>query len=99
MVAAPTYVVDPQAAAFQHRFYRLAMVTPPLLSITRTTTKAVMLSWPLPADGWVLEQASSLVGPPQGWTQILPPYQTNATQAWVTITNSEGISLYRLRLQ
>jgi hypothetical protein len=98
MVAAPTYVVDPQASSFQQRFYRLALVVPPRLSISRTATNAVVLSWPLPADGWVLEQASSLVGSPQGWTQIPPPYATDTRQAWVTITNSEASSFYRLRL-
>jgi subtilase family serine protease len=98
MVAAPTYVVDPQASSFQQRFYRLALVIPPRLSISRTATSVVVLSWPLPADGWVLEQASSLVGSPHGWTQIPPPYPTDTKQVWVTITNSEDISFYRLRL-
>jgi hypothetical protein len=98
LVAAPTYIVDPEASLFQQRFYRLAQVISPLLSITRTATNSVVLSWPQPADGWVLEQASSLVGAPKGWTQLPLPYQSNATQTWVTITNSEDSFCYRLRL-
>ena len=57
IVAVPTYIADPQAGAFQRRFYRVATVPaptlPPALTITCTATNAVVISWPLPADGWV----------------------------------------------
>ena len=98
MVAAPTYVVDQQSVAFQQRFYRLAMITAPLLSIARPGTNNVLLSWPVSADGWVLEQTSSLADAPQSWIQVPTPYSTNGAQTWVTITNSGNISFYRLRL-
>ena len=101
VVAAPTYVADPQAKAFQRRFYRVATVQapalPPLLTITRTATNAVIISWPLPADGWVLERTPSLLGKPASWTEVSPPFQTNSTQAWITVAPPQGSFFYRLR--
>jgi len=76
-----------------------AVQTPgaPPLSIAHTTTNTVVVSWPLPADGWILEQVGSLAGSPPPWTQILPPYQTNTTEAWVIVTVPAGNKFYRLR--
>jgi hypothetical protein len=75
-----------------------AIQTPgaPLLTVTRTTTNSVLVSWPLPADGWVLEQVSTLAGSPPPWTQISPPYQTNAVQAWITVPAPADNRYYRL---
>ncbi len=101
LVAAPTYVTDPQANVFQHRSYRVATVPaptlPPVLTIAQTSSNAVVISWPLPADGWVLERTPSLLGNPPPWTQVLPPFQTNSTQAWITVAPPQGDFFYRLR--
>ncbi len=75
-----------------------AVQTPgaPLLTIAHTTTNTVIVSWPLPADGWVLEQVGALVDNPPPWTQISPPYQTNAVQSWITVPAPAGNTFYRL---
>lgn len=75
-----------------------AIQTPgaPLLTITRTTTNSVLVSWPLPADGWVLEEVSALSGSPPPWSQISPPYQTNSVLSWITVPHPVGNRYYRL---
>jgi hypothetical protein len=89
---------DPEV--FQQRFYRLATtpapMLPPTLTITRTATNAVTISWPLSAEGWVLEWTPSLLGNPTPWAEVSPPFQTNSTQAWITVTSPEGGFFYRL---
>jgi hypothetical protein len=75
-----------------------AVQTPgaPLLSVRRTETNSVLVSWPLPADSWVLEQTPALGGGPASWTQISPPYQTNSTQSWIVVPMPTGNGFYRL---
>ncbi|MCX6930342.1 MAG: hypothetical protein NT154_45110 [Verrucomicrobia bacterium] len=98
--ALTTYVRDMQAGSFPRRFYRVAStapVIPPALSISATTSNAVVVSWPLTAGGWVLEQSASLTGSPPSWTQVQSSYQTNANQAWITLSPASGNQFYRLR--
>ena len=68
----------------------VAVQTPgaPLLTITRTATNSVIVSWPLPADGYALEQVSTLNG--SSWSQVAPPYQGNSTQAWIVVPAPTG---------
>jgi hypothetical protein len=75
-----------------------AVQTPgaPLLSITHTETNSVLVSWPLPADGWVLEWTNKVAGVSVPWPQVSPPYQTNTTQAWITVAAPTGNRFYRL---
>ena len=75
-----------------------AVQTPgaPLLSVTRSNS-VVIVSWPRPADGWVLERTSSLTGTPPPWSLVAPPYPTNATTVWVLDAVSGGNQFYRLR--
>ena len=79
-----------------------AVQTPgaPRLSVARdVSTGAVRVSWPRPAEGWLLEQTSALASPSTAtsWTQVAPPYQTNATHVWVTMPAAAGSRYYRLR--
>lgn len=79
-----------------------AVQTPgaPLLSVTRNPlTGAVMVSWPLPADGWLLDETPGLASVPSAivWSQVGFPYQTNATQISVTLPAPAGNRFYRLR--
>ena len=67
----------------------------PLLTITRTATNSVIVSWPLPADGWVLEQVSAVTG--ASWSQISPPYTNDGTRAWLVVPTPTGNRYYRLR--
>jgi hypothetical protein len=72
----------------------------PLLTVTRNSvTGAVTVSWPLPADGFLLDQSSLLTTPPASipWGLVAFPYQTNATQISVTIPAPAGSRYYRLR--
>ena len=99
--ALPTYISDPQAGSFPRRFYRVAStapIIPPSLTISSTTTNALVVSWPLTAGGWVLEESATLTGSPLPWTQVQPPYQTNSTQAWITVSPASGNRFYRLRM-
>jgi hypothetical protein len=75
-----------------------AVQTPgaPWLTITRTETNSVVVSWPLPSDGWVLECTNQLAVASAAWPQISPPYQTNATQAWMVVPAPTGNRFYRL---
>jgi hypothetical protein len=59
----------------------------------------MIVSWPLPADGWVLVSATNVVSAPQTavWTQVPFPYHTNATTVSVTEPAPTGRKLYRLR--
>jgi sugar lactone lactonase YvrE len=69
------------------------------LTITRTATNSVVVSWAAPAVGWVLERTNALsatVG--DSWPQVPPPYQSNAGVISVTITNTpaSGNQFFRL---
>jgi hypothetical protein len=70
----------------------------PLLSTERVSGGNVRVFWPLPAEGFVLDQTSALASPPAAtvWTQVPFPYQTNASQISVTVTPA-GNRFYRLR--
>lgn len=48
----------------------------------------LLLSWPRPSTGFVLETTTGLAAPPgtNVWTQVPLPYQTNATEISVTVT-------------
>ena len=37
----------------------------------------MIVSWPAPAEGWLLQAATNLVTGGDVWTEIQPPYQTN----------------------
>jgi len=75
-----------------------AVQTPgaPVLTITRSNT-TVVVSWPLPAEGWVLEWTNRVDGVSAPWPQIPPPYQTNGSNLQVTEPFPAGNRFYRLR--
>lgn len=58
----------------------------------------VVVYWNRSALNWVLDESPVLVGtPPQPWTQVPLPYQTNATHIYVTIPAPVADKFYRLR--
>ena len=77
-----------------------AVQTPgaPLLSVESLGGNSVRVYWPLPATGFVLDQATSLVAPPatNAWSQVAFPYSTNTTHISITVP-SAGNKFYRLR--
>jgi hypothetical protein len=79
-----------------------AIQTPgaPLLSVTRNpVTGAVSITWPQPAENWLLDQATVLTLPPVAipWSQVGFPYQTNNGVISITIPAPAGNRYYRLR--
>jgi hypothetical protein len=77
-----------------------AVQTPgaPFLSVrSDAVTGTVTVSWPLPATGWLLDQTPILTGSPAPWGQVLFPYQTNATDIFITVPSPAGNRYYRLR--
>ena len=77
----------------------IQMPDAPLLSIDRETTSGqIKVSWPLPAPDFVLEQTTSLNNAaPGSWTQVPSPYQTNATEIFITVpAPASGNRFYRL---
>ena len=74
-----------------------AIQTPgaPWLTITRAGA-GVVVSWPRPATGFLLDSTTSL-NPPVAWSQVSFPYHTNATDISVTVMAPIGNQFYRLR--
>ena len=70
---------------------------PPSLTIRTASPATNIVSWPAPAYGWLLEQTSSLNSTGATWSQVSPPYHTNATDVWVPLTNALDRMFYRLR--
>jgi len=67
----------------------------PHLTVTRSNN-AVIVSWPLPAEGWVLEATNVLPQVSASWPQIAPPYQTNGANLQFTEWLPAGNKFYRL---
>ncbi|MBI5385939.1 MAG: hypothetical protein HZA90_14770 [Verrucomicrobia bacterium] len=75
-----------------------AVPTPgaPLLTVTRTTTNTVVVSWPGPEAGWKLHWTESLSTTPILCTEIAPPYATSATNLCFVEPVPVGHRFYRL---
>jgi hypothetical protein len=69
---------------------------PPILAIRTAGPGTNIVSWPAPANAWVLLQSPAL-GAAATWSHVPPPYQTNATEAWAALTNTPSSMFYRLR--
>lgn len=68
----------------------------PYLTVIRSNS-TVVVSWPLPATGWVLEATNSLPQTASAWPQIPPPYQTNGVNLQFTEPVPTGNKFYRLK--
>ena len=76
-----------------------AVQTPgaPVLSITINPQLSTLnISWPLPAEGWVLEWTNALPRVSAPWPQLPPPYQTNGANLQFTEPLPAGNKFYRL---
>lgn len=76
-----------------------AVQTPgaPYLSVFRTTTNTVVVSWPLAdAEGWTLQCTTNLVSGGSVWANIPPPYQTNGANLQYIEPAPLGNRFYRL---
>jgi hypothetical protein len=75
-----------------------AVQTPnaPYLTVWRTATNTVVVSWPGPTQGWVLEATNALPSVATPWPQIPPPYQTNGPNLEFIEQAPLGHRFYRL---
>jgi hypothetical protein len=67
----------------------------PLLTVTRSNT-TVVVAWPGPEAGWKLQATTALLAGGSVWTEIPPPYATNATSLYVIEPAPVGNKFYRL---
>ncbi len=88
---------DGAGAAGAGTAYIYAPPTAAMLSLAvMCTNQAVVVSWPLPAEGWVLEWTNALPQVSSSWSQIPPPYQTNGANLQFTEPQPAGNKFYRL---
>lgn len=76
-----------------------AVQTPgaPDLTVVRTATNTVVVSWPLAgAEGWVLQATNALPSVAAPWPLIPPPYQTNGPILQFIEPTPVGNRFYRL---
>ena len=56
----------------------------------------MVVSWPLPATGWLLDATTNLVTNGGVWTELPPPYQTNGAKLQFAEPAPLGSKFYRL---
>jgi hypothetical protein len=73
-----------------------AVQTPgaPLLSIARTTTNTVTVSWPSPSTGWTLQQNTNVSS--VNWSNVTAPIQDVGTTKTLIVNPPTGNRFYRL---
>ena len=69
----------------------------PWLSIVRTATNTVAVSWPSPSAGWILQENTTNLKP-QGWRDVTSGIQDDGATKTLLITPPSGLRFYRLRL-
>ena len=83
--------------------FSLEPFTPPAPSLSTSrnpSLSTLTISWPAPAEGWLLEGTNALPSvAASSWPPVPPPYQTNAGTISVTLTNlpATGNQFFRLR--
>jgi len=75
-----------------------AVQTPgaPLLSIFRTTTNTVAVTWPSPSAGWVLQQNTNSVSS-VNWSNVIATIQDDGTTKTLIAKPPAGNRCYRLK--
>lgn len=68
--------------------------TMPLLSMSMTPTNTIVISWPYPSDGFILQQNQNLAT--ANWTALLATRLRVDDQWQVNISTSSGTWFYRL---
>lgn len=84
--------------ALQGGFWAIqAVQTPgaPTLTITRTTTNTVAVSWPSPSTGWVLQQNTNNVSS-VNWSNVTATIQDDGTTKTLIVNPPTGNRFYRL---
>jgi hypothetical protein len=75
-----------------------AVQTPgaPLLSIFRTSTNTVAVTWPSPSTGWTLQQNTNSVSS-VNWSNVTSGIQDDGTTKTLIVNPPAGNRFYRLR--
>jgi hypothetical protein len=75
-----------------------AVQTPgaPLLSVLRTGTNTVAVSWPSPSTGWDLQQNTNGVKS-VNWSNVTTAIQDNGTTKTLLVSPPTGNRFYRLQ--
>lgn len=84
--------------ALQGGFWAIqAVQTPgaPTLTITRTTTNTVAVSWPSPSTAWVLQQNTNNVSS-VNWSNVTATIQDDGTTKTLIVNPPTGNRFYRL---
>ena len=68
----------------------------PVLTVARTTTNTVVISWPQSDIAWLLHATTNLVTAGSAWVEIPPPYATNGTSLYFVEPTPAGNKFYRL---
>jgi hypothetical protein len=98
IVSLPSYVADPQVGQFQRRFYRLTAVAPalpPSLTLIRSGVDTVVVSWPSPSTGWLLQQNTNDLEA-ANWNTVTSPILDDGATKTLIITPPVGTGFYRL---
>jgi hypothetical protein len=76
-----------------------AVQTPgaPLLSISRTGTSTVVISWPSPSTGWILQQNPNNLNS-LNWSDVTGGIQDDGATRTHLITPPTGHRFFRLKL-
>jgi hypothetical protein len=74
-----------------------AIIPPPAvrLTIQRTPTNPVVISWPSPSTGFVLQQNTNGLGS-ANWSNVTGTIQDNGTNRFVIVNPPVGSRFYRL---
>jgi hypothetical protein len=75
-----------------------AVQTPeaPLLSIVRTTTNTVAVTWASPSTGWILQQNTNNVSS-VNWSNVTTGVVDNGTSKTLVVNPAAGNRFYRLQ--
>jgi len=68
----------------------------PWLTVTRTVTNTMAVTWPLPDTGWKLHWTANLAGTNSVWTEIPPPYPTSGMNSLFNEPAPSGRKFFRL---
>ena len=79
-----------------YELYSVALTAPaPTLSVTRTTTNTVAVTWPSPSTGWDLQQNTNSVSS-LNWSNVTVVIQDDGTTKTLIVNPPTGNRFYRL---
>jgi hypothetical protein len=80
---------------YDYATIKYSSAIPPSLTVARTTTNTVVISWPSPSTGFVLQQNDDALSSP-GWSYVTDTIQNDGTNKTLVVNPSGGSRFYRL---